>query len=180
MVPDAVEDDVVTPATLGEILLRVVDDPVRADRPDHVRVPGAAYAGDLRAEALGDLYRERAHAPGRAVDQGFLPGLHPPGVAKPLQRGDRGQRRGGRLLERDVAWLAGQDRLRGTRVLGEGPLRAGPGRGARRVRTGQAQAEYLITWLELRHVPAGRRHHACHVHPQPCGLRPAQPGHDAK
>src|SRR6516162_8609066 len=128
MVPDAVENDVVTSIPLGEILPGVIDDPVRADRPDHVHIPGTAYAGDVRAETLRDLHGERAHASGRAVDQRFLPWLKPSLVAEPLQRGDRGHRRGGRLLEGDAAWLAGDHRLRSARILRESPLRVGPGR----------------------------------------------------
>src|SRR5450755_4212420 len=152
MVPNAVENDVVTPITRGEILLGVIDDSVRADRPDHVHIARTAYAGDVRAETLRDLHGECAHASGRAVDQRLLPRPEPPLVAKPLQRGDRGYRRGGRLLKSDVVRLADDHRLWSARTLGEGPLRAGPGRGPRRVRMDEAQAERLITRFELRHI----------------------------
>jgi hypothetical protein len=59
--------------TPGEILPGVIDDVICAvicdDRLDQVHVPGTAYGGDFRAERFCDLYSERTHASGRAVDQ---------------------------------------------------------------------------------------------------------------
>src|SRR5215204_4554722 len=61
-VPHQVEDDVVPPSVPGEVLVDVVDDMVRADRPDQVHVPGVAHAGHHRTERLGDLNGEGPHA----------------------------------------------------------------------------------------------------------------------
>ena len=51
----------------------VVDDVVGAEGADQVDLRRAAHAGDLGAERLGDLHRERADAAGRADDQHLLP-----------------------------------------------------------------------------------------------------------
>jgi hypothetical protein len=76
-VPDQVEYHVVAPAIAGEVFPGVVDDVIRADRPDELNVSCAAHAGHVRAERLGDLYGERAHATRRAVDQDMLSWLYP-------------------------------------------------------------------------------------------------------
>jgi hypothetical protein len=55
VVHDVVEDDVVAPLVAGVVLLRVVDDVIRAERPEQFEVPGAGHAGDLRTERLCDL-----------------------------------------------------------------------------------------------------------------------------
>ena len=60
MVHHVVEDEVVTPLAEGEVLLRVVDDMIRAEGPHQLEVPGAGYAGDFRTEGLGDLHRKRS------------------------------------------------------------------------------------------------------------------------
>src|SRR5713226_4995111 len=74
MVPNRVENHVVTLSTLSEILPGVIDDPIRADGSDHLHIPRAAYAGHICAEPRGDLHSERAHASRRTVNQDFLPG----------------------------------------------------------------------------------------------------------
>src|SRR6266508_2591559 len=47
MGPGDVDDDVMALAALGEILARVVNDAVRADRQEHVELPGSIYRGHL-------------------------------------------------------------------------------------------------------------------------------------
>jgi hypothetical protein len=92
MVPDEVENYVVTPPAIVEILLskvrlRIIDDPVCADRSDHLQIPGATDVGDLGIERLRNLHGERAYASGRAVNQDSLPRLNVALVAKTLQCG---------------------------------------------------------------------------------------------
>src|ERR671910_880801 len=53
-VPPDVQDQIVAPLALGEILPRVVDDSIRPDRANHLRLRAAAHACDVRAERLGD------------------------------------------------------------------------------------------------------------------------------
>ena len=67
--------DVVAVLAVGEVVAGVVDDVVGAERADQVDLGGAAHAGDLGAERLGDLHGERADASRRADDQHLLPGL---------------------------------------------------------------------------------------------------------
>ena len=62
-------------------------------------------AGDSSGERPGDLHRECTDAPGRAVDQDFLPRLNVSFVAKALQGGERRHGYGGCLLERDILRL---------------------------------------------------------------------------
>src|SRR4029450_146167 len=47
MGPGYVHDEVVALAALGEIPARVVDDAVRADRPEHLELPGSIDRGHL-------------------------------------------------------------------------------------------------------------------------------------
>src|SRR5215212_7977103 len=61
-VPADVQDQVVALLSGGEVLARVVDDSIRPDRANHVHLLGAAHAGDVRAERLGDLHGKGAHA----------------------------------------------------------------------------------------------------------------------
>ena len=75
---DVVEDEVVLLSAPGEVVAGVVDDVVGADRTDQVHVPGAAHAGDLGPERLGDLHRERADAAGGTIDEDLLAGLDVP------------------------------------------------------------------------------------------------------
>jgi hypothetical protein len=69
MVSNAVEDEVVLLATLGEILLGVVNDAICAERFHHVQIPRAAYAGHMCIERFADLHSERTHASGCTVNQ---------------------------------------------------------------------------------------------------------------
>src|SRR6187399_1566897 len=108
---------------LGDVVLRVVDNVIRADLANHVQILRAAYGGNLSAERLGDLHGKRANAARCPVDQNFLSGLDLSLVAQRLQRGYRGDRHGSGLLEsyigrlqHDVAVLANRD------VLAEGAV----------------------------------------------------------
>src|SRR6266542_353309 len=108
MIPSGVENEVVTPPAPGEILLRVIDDLIRADRPDHFHIPRTAHAGDIGAERLRDLHGERTDASGRTVDQYLLPGINVTLAPESLQRGEGRDGYGGRLLERHVTGLRDQ------------------------------------------------------------------------
>ena len=118
---------------LREVLLRVVDDAVCAERSGLLHVPRAADGGHVRAERLCDLHRVGADASGRAVDQNLLPGLDLALVAQRLEGGEPRHRNGCRFLERDVGRLGRKLLLGGARVFGPG---AGSG------------AEHLVTRLK--------------------------------
>src|SRR5260370_11375958 len=79
MVANAVEKNVVAlfvaGPTFGEILFSVINDMIRADGPYHVQIPGAANAGHLRAEGLGDLHSEGTDATGGSVNPNLQPRL---------------------------------------------------------------------------------------------------------
>src|SRR6266404_4840473 len=69
MVIDQVVDYVVTLIALGEVLFRIIDYVIGADRSDQVQVFRAADAGYLRAKSLGDLDGKCSDASGRTIDQ---------------------------------------------------------------------------------------------------------------
>src|SRR5919202_2757554 len=48
-VPAEVEDQVIAPLALGEVLARVVDDMIRPDRANHLHLLGTANSGNVRA-----------------------------------------------------------------------------------------------------------------------------------
>ena len=48
--------------TVGEVILRVVQDVVRSEGPHQIDLSGAAHAGDLSAQGLGQLHGVGAHA----------------------------------------------------------------------------------------------------------------------
>src|ERR1035438_4361531 len=141
MVAYVVEKQIVMLPALGEILFGVINHPIRADGADRVHIPGTAYAGHVRAETLGDLHRERAHASRGAVDQDLLSRPNLSLVAKTLQGGECRDAYRSRLLERQVIRLGSQRGFGGTDVLREGPT---------------APAEHLVARFELRCVPANR------------------------
>ena len=149
MVPNDVEDGVVAVAASGEVLLRVVDDPVGADRPDRVELPGGVHARHVRPVRLRELHRERSHGAPRAIDQDLLSGLDPSLVSDGLHPERPGRWDGSSLFERQAGGLPFEPRLRYGRVLGECAAVA-PEVG------NQALPEDLITRLEPCHVPADR------------------------
>ena len=139
---DGVEDDVIRLAVLGEVFPRVVDNPVRANRPDDVSIPRAADGCDVCSECSGNLHRKRADAARRTIDQDILPRLHPSVVANGLERGEGGHGHGRGCLKGHVEGFA-HDRsvLRETHVLGEGSRSA---------------TEYLVAGPQLRNAFANR------------------------
>ena len=92
-------------STAGEILLRVINDPVCADGPNHFHIPRTANAGNLSAKCLRDLYSERTDASGGAVNQDLLARLDLCLFAQTLKGGESCDRRRSRLLKRDVIRL---------------------------------------------------------------------------
>src|SRR5437899_9841566 len=122
MVPNAVENQVVTLPTFGESLLDISDDTICADGSDHGHISLAACAGHICAERLGDLHRERTHASRRTVNQDLVLRLNLSLVAqaaqtKTLQCGECRNRHRSRLLKRHVIGLHDHSRLGGTHIL---------------------------------------------------------------
>jgi len=91
--------EVIPLATSREILIRVVNDVVCADRAHHIQIPRAAYAGDFSPEVLGNLHREGAQAAGRTIDQNRLPLLNLSLITETLQGGESRLRYGGCFFE---------------------------------------------------------------------------------
>src|SRR5271167_1769936 len=108
MVPNAIEEQVVALCTFCEVLLCVVDDPICTNGPDHVEIPGTAYAGHFRAKRLGDLHCECTHTSRSTVNQDLLTCLDVSLVAKALQCGIGGHGYGCCLLKCHVSWLHDQ------------------------------------------------------------------------
>src|SRR5208282_2157689 len=150
MVPNAVEKQIVTLRTSGEILPGVIDDLIRAEGSNHVHIPRTAYAGNIRAERLGNLHSERAYAARRTVDQDLLTRLKLPFVAKSLQCGECRYRRRSRLLKRHVVRLYDQRRLGSARIFGKCPKAKRP-------------AEHVVAGFEPCYVAANRFNLAGHI-----------------
>ena len=138
---------------------------VRANRARRVHIPGAAYAGDNRAERLGDLHRERAPPSRRTVYQDFVPGLNSCLVAKTLQCSQGGYRCGRGLLICQVIRFDDQRGLQAARRLGNRILGKRPG----------TRAEHLVARFELCYVLAHRFNLAGHIHAGAFHLRLAEP-----
>src|SRR3954466_8605326 len=151
VVPDVIEDDIVTPIALSEVLFRVVNHVVRAHRSGLLQITRTADGGDLCAKRFGDLHRERAYASGGAVDQNLLPRRNVTVVAKTLQRGESGHSDGTRLLKRDVSGLRDQCPFRSTSILRDGSLR---------------DTEDLITLFEFGDIFTHAFHRACAIDPE--------------
>src|SRR4051794_39326296 len=66
--PAKLEDHVVASRTRGDALLGVVDHVIGTEAPHYLDVAGAADAGDLGAEVLGDLDGEGPNPAGGADD----------------------------------------------------------------------------------------------------------------
>src|SRR5215471_4492656 len=108
MIAHAVENLVITLPAASEILLRVVNDVICAERSDHLYISHTAHAGYFGAKRLGDLHSERTHASGGAVDKNPLPRLNLPLIAKALQCSECGKGGRSRLFKRHVVRLQGQ------------------------------------------------------------------------
>src|SRR5438477_4534967 len=178
MVPNAVENQIITLPRFGEILLGVINDVICADGSDHVHIPRTAYAGDFCAERFGNLHSERTHASRRTVDQDLLSRLNLSLVAKTLQCGECRHRCRSRLLKRHVIRLHDQYGLGNTCIVREGPL-GDPDSDTRTLRVTDTHAEHLVAWFELGYVPADRFNLAGHINAQSCDLWFAQSGHYA-
>jgi hypothetical protein len=121
-VADEVEDNIVGFARAGEILERVIDHTVRAERANHLDILSAANGGDIGAIVGGDLHGKSADAAGSAVYYNCLPRRYFPRVAECLQRRKPGNRQRCRLLMRHTQRLEGNFLNLGAGVLGEGPV----------------------------------------------------------
>ena len=108
-----------------EVLARVVDDMVGAERSDQLDVAGAAYAGDLGPEGLRDLDGIGADAARGAVDQHLLALLQAARIPEAVERGKCRRRDGGGFLERQVGRHREDGLLRRLGVFG-GRTDAGP------------------------------------------------------
>jgi hypothetical protein len=142
------QDQVITPARAGEVLLGVVDHLVGPDRSDQLRTVGAAHPGHLGAERLGQLDREAAHPTRGPDDHDPLAWLDLPGVAERLEGREPGDGHGRGLLKGEVGRLQDELALGDRGVLGKGAV---------------APAEDRITWLQLGHPGADRLDAAGHV-----------------
>src|SRR5260370_13988121 len=141
MVSHVVEDEVVALPTLGEVLVRVVDDMVCTDGEDHVHVLRPADTGDRGAVGLGDLHRERSNASRGTIDQDLLARLDLCLIAKKRQGSDCGHTDCCGLLEGEIGRLEQEVVLACRCVLGKGS---------------RAPAEYLITRSEVCDAAAPR------------------------
>ena len=104
----------------GEIFFGVIDHLTGAEFSHHVHISGAAHAGHIGAERLGDLHGEGAHTSRRAVDKDLLPRLNFSSVAQTLQGGDRCDGHGSSLLKRQVRGFERHAIGGNTQVLGKG------------------------------------------------------------
>jgi hypothetical protein len=167
MGPCDVHDEVVALAAFGEILARVVDDAVRADRPEHVELPGCIYRGHLCPVRLRELHREGPHRSAGAVDHDRLSRSGPALIANGLHRERSGRRDGSGLFEGEVGGLQLEPGLRSGRVVRIGAAVA-PQIGT------ECLTEDLIARPESRDVPADRLDMAGHVRSRNVVLRRAE------
>src|SRR5204863_4542177 len=150
MVANIIEDHVVTQVALGEFSFGVIDNVVGSNWSDKIDISCAANSRDLCAKRFGDLHGKGSYTACRAVDQHLLPGLNL-SLAQALQRSKSGQWERGDLLKRDVRRLRGQCSLGSTCILRQSAAR---------------DAEYFVTWFELRLVFADGFHLAGDVLPK--------------
>ena len=160
-VPADVEYEVVATVAVPDVADGVVDDVIGADGSYEAGLRRAAHAGDLRAEGLGDLHRERTDAARGADDEHMLACLDIAPVAQRLQRGQARHRDGGRLLVRQVRRHPGQLVRTGRGVFGE--------------RT-PTDAEYRIAWCQTRHVSTDDFDHTVRAFTTEGRLRVTQSG----
>src|SRR5215470_10705851 len=161
MVPDAVQNQVVMLPISGEVLVSVINNPIRTKRSHHIQIPCTAYTGDIRAKGFGDLHSEGTHTSGRAVNQYLVSRLNVSLVAEALERGESRHWYGSRLLECHISGLCDQCRLGSTYILGKGAA---------------AGSKYLVAGLELCDLAANQFDLACNIDAEPGELWPAQPG----
>ena len=156
VVPNAIEEQVITSPEPREVLARVIYDLIGANGPHHLHVPSAAHPGHLCAEGLGDWHRERAHAARRAINQDLYSRPNVSLVAKTLQRREASDGHSRRLLKRHVVRLSGQGSLGCAGVLRK---------------RAAARPEYRVARFELRYVSAYCFYKAGPIHAKPPLLR---------
>src|SRR5439155_18064282 len=161
-----VEEHVVLVPPPPDVLLRVVDDLVRAERTHDLDVPRSRRCGHVCAERLRDLDRERPDAAACAVDDDALPGLDAADVAETLERRRRCDGERGGLLEGELPRLRDEAVLARGRVLSERPTRG---------------AKDFVARLEARDLGADRFDDARNVAAAERILRLSQaaPGHES-
>src|SRR5262249_39574259 len=163
VIPHVVDEDVEPFAALREIFAGVVDDSVCADRMDHLDISCAADTGHLGTKRPGDLHREGSDSSRGAVDED-LPARPGFSLSQGLERRTSRDRRRGRLLERDVAWLREQRRLRTAREIGE----RSPG-----------GSENLVAALELSNLRPDRLDDPGDIRAEPRFLRASNSEHQS-
>src|SRR5262249_43016407 len=84
VIPYTVKNQIESPLALREILSRVVDDLIGADRPDELNVARACDPGDIRPERFRDLHSERSDAARRPIHKNALARLNSSFVAQRL------------------------------------------------------------------------------------------------
>ena len=173
---------------MGDAVCGVVDDVVGADRSHQVHAPGAAHAGHLGAERLGELHGQAAHGARRPDDQDLLAGLEPSGVAQRLEGGESGGGDGRGLLEAEVGRLGHELALGHGGVLGEGAVapsedfiarpQLGHAAADRLDAPRQVQARNAVLWSAQPVADAGEVRQAFHhqpvIDPDPSGAHPHQ------
>src|SRR5918996_3526615 len=117
MLSAELEDKVVLLPGLCEVLLRVVDDLVCAERPDHFKILHAAYACHMPAEILGELYRKGSDAAGGADDQDPVAASQLAAVSQAPQGGKASKGYCSRKVETQRARFLRDLGLRRTQVL---------------------------------------------------------------
>jgi hypothetical protein len=78
---------VITLSVFGEVLLRVIDDMIRAYGPCDVQVPRTTHGCHLSAEGFGNLHGECAHTATGAIDKDLLSRLSLSLIANTLKCG---------------------------------------------------------------------------------------------
>src|SRR5439155_8590897 len=140
MVWNIVENYIVTLFAFGEVLFRVINHVICAERSDKIDISRTAHTSHIRAERFRDLHRECAHASRRAVNQDLLTRLDFSFVAKSLQRRDARYVYRSCLLKREIGRLQRDCALGApTYILGKSPA---------------SSAENIIAWFELGHILA--------------------------
>jgi len=69
---------------LGEIILGIINDLIRAYRAHQIQIPGAANTGHFGSKRLGDLHCKRADTTRSAIDQNYLLCLNPATIAQSM------------------------------------------------------------------------------------------------
>src|ERR1700730_1990001 len=142
MVRNVVENYVVAFRAFGEILFRVIDDVIRAERSHKIDILRTADTGHIRAERLGDLHREGSHTSRRAVDQDLLTGLNFSLITKRLQSGDARDVDRSRLFKSDASGFQCDC------ALGAPTYKLGKG--------ASSSTENIIAWFELSNILTDR------------------------